>query len=184
MNVYRWRNNDVNTVDDASFRASVQAKLSAAFAFLAGDLHNSLDAYDIRFDKVAYVAGKETVTEAWGTFTWTLSTPPAGGGEGLPPMDAAVINFRTTQPGSFGRKYIGVMSENVQADGTIIGAVTGHLGQYATELLTALASGGSTFDLGAFSEKVGYVGSWLTFSAAVINSILGTQRRRRKNVGS
>lgn len=184
VNVWRWRNEGAGAVTDTDFIAACKAKLSTAWAFIANDLHDSCDPYDIRFDVVEFVAGKETVVKALGTDTWILSTPPSGTGDMLPPMDAAIVNFRSQQPGSFGRKYIGVMTEGVQSQGLLTGPAITRLGQFSTELLTALAAGGMNFNLGAISEKVGFAGSWIEFTAAVINSIFGTQRRRRKNRGS
>lgn len=184
VNVWRWRNDGAAAVSDTDFKAAAKAKLSAAFAFIATDIHGDLDSYDIRFDVVEYVAGKETVTKALGTDTWILSTPPAASGDMLPPMDSIIVNFRSAQPGSFGRKYVGGISENATAGGVIAAATITRLGQFAAELLTGIAAGGQTFNIGAISEKVGYAGNWIQFISSVINNVLGTQRRRRKNVGT
>lgn len=184
VNVYRWRNDGAAAVSDTDFIAACKAKLSTAWALIATDIHDSLDPYDIRFDVVEYIAGKEVVTKALGTDSWVLSTPPSGAGDMMPPMDAAVVNFRSNQPGSFGRKYIGPYYEGSHANGSLMSAGLTRLGQWATEILTAIAAGGQNFGVGAISEKVGYAGNWIGFTAAIVNSILGTQRRRRKNVGS
>lgn len=184
VNVYRWRNDGASAVTDTDFKAAAKAKLSTAWAFITNDVANTCTPFDIRFDKVQWVGASEVVTEALGTDSWVLSTPPSGSGEMLTPMDAVIINFRTTLPGSFGRKYIGAVLESAQSAGTLIAATVTRMGQFSAELLTALNAGGMTFSFGALSAKVGFTGQWVPYTAAVINALMGTQRRRRKNSGS
>lgn len=184
VNVWRWRNEGASAVADTDFITACKAKLSAAWANIAQDISNTLDPFDIRFDIVGYIGGKEVVTTALGTDSWILSTPPQGTGDMLPPMDAAIVNFRTAQPGSYGRKYIGGIIEGVASNGDVVASGVGRLTSFASELLTAIAAGGQTFALGTISEKVGFAGNFIGFTAAVINSLIGTQRRRRKNRGS
>lgn len=184
VNVWRWQNSGASPVTDTDFIAAAKAKLSTAWAIITSDIHSGVDPYDIRFDVVDFVAGKETVVKALGTDSWILSTPPSGSGDMLPPMDAGLINFRSASPGSFGRKYVGGLLEGSQADGSLTSAAVTRFGNFAAEMLTALAAGGMTFNLGALSSKVGFAGNWIDFTAAVINAVLGTQRRRRKNRGS
>jgi len=184
INVWRWRNDGAAAVTDTDFIAACKAKLSAAFAFVSIDLSNRLDSFDIRFDVVAFIGGKEVVVKALGTDTWTLSTPPGAATDMLPATDAVIMNFRTATPGSYGRKFLAGLCENSWGGGVVVSAAIGRFGQMATELLTALAAGGQNFSLGAISEKVGIAGEWVEFISAVINTIPGNQRRRRRNVGS
>lgn len=184
VNVYHWRNEGAGSVSDTDFIAAAKAKMSAAWAFMSSSFNINLDPYDIRFDVVDFVGGQEVVTKALGTESWILSTPPAANTDMLPSMDAAIVNFRTSQPGSFGRKYLGGLVEGTNVNGTLQSAIMTQLGQYATELLTALAAGGNSFAIGALSRKTGFAGTWIPYTAAVINSVIGTQRRRRRGAGS
>ena len=183
VNVWHWRNDGASPVTQVDFIAACKAKMSAAWTFVASSFHVNLDPYDIRFDVAEFSGGKEIATKALGTDTWTLSAPPMQATDMLPSMDAALINFRSAQPGSFGRKYLGALVEGTNVNGTLQSAIMTQLGQFATEMLTALAAGGMSFNIGAISRKAGFAGTWIQFTAAVINSVIGTQRRRRRGVG-
>lgn len=169
----------------AELNTGVQAWLSTAFANVASDLGADNDPFDIRYDVVEYVGGRIVVTRPLGVFTWTLTSPPVGSGEGGTPQDAAILNFRTASAGSYGRKYIGVYNEGSVAAGRLATAQVGRLADLAADLLTnVVASASLAGQLGAISQKIGAAGTWVDFTAAVVNAVLGVQRRRRINRGS
>lgn len=185
VNVFHWQTSGSGTPSDDDIMNAIEAKLSTMYAFLAPAIPSDQDPYDVRHDVVDWVGGKETVLYTLGTRSWTLTTPPSGTAEGLPQQDAAVINFRTAVPKTFGRKYVGALTESANLGGQITSAVQAYLVSYASALLTDIVVGG-TFNLkaGVLTYKVVSGGHFVDFLAAVVQSIMCTQRRRRAQRGS
>jgi hypothetical protein len=185
VNVFHWFAVSGSTGDsDEDVMDGIDTKLSDAYANVAANMTSMLDPYDIRYDLVEWSAGREVVTRALGTRTWTLTTPPSAAGDGLPTMDAAIINFRTPEPKTFGRKYLGGMVEATQNNGVMSGAILTNLAAFATELLTDIALTDLSLRAGTMSYKAISSTHFVQFLSAVVNAVLGTQRRRRLNRGS
>ncbi len=185
VNVYHWYPLAAVTVTDDDIFTAVFAKLSAMFANIASNITANVDPYDLRLDEVEFFVDHERVVRTLGTRTWTLTNPPVGAGDGLPSMDAAIVNFRSVLPGTYGRKYLGSIIEGNQAEGTLTGACVTAITSWATSYLAYLTLGAVNCVPCVISAKTNDVGShFIALVSAVINSLLGTQRRRRVNRGS
>lgn len=185
VNVYHFSALGTGSATDADIMTAIEAQLSVMYAFIASQMPAGQDPYDIRHDIVSWVGGKETVIRTMGTRTWTLTTPPSGSTDMMPAMDGVIVNLRTTEPKTFGRKYLGALLEGGQVSGNLTSAALAQFVSYAAACLTVITSGTISLEPGVISYKVGSaVPHWAAFVAAVVNSILGTQRRRRKNRGS
>lgn len=185
VNVFHWRAGAGYSDSDADVMTDIEAALSTAFALMATYLWADLDPYDIRHDIVAWVGGKETVVRNLGTRSWVLTTPPSSSAEELPPMVSPILNFRTALPRTFGRKYLPPIMETSQNGGVMIGAILSALTSFGASLMGQITGTSGALYPGVVTYKVtGLVANWAPFIGVVINSILGTQRRRRQNRGS
>lgn len=172
-------------VDEANVMTDIRAWINNWNTNIYAAQVASLDPYELRVDLVEVTNGKETVIRNIASETWTLTNVPDAGGEGLPSMDAAIVNFRTAIPKVFGRKYIPGLSETHQANGTIIAGIVTSLAAYAADVIADYVGTYTTLKAGVISLKSSEAaGFFAPFVGYVVNSILGTQRRRRINRGS
>lgn len=185
VNVWHFRIVTAPSTDDNDVADELTTFLDTLYSNAAAAMTSKTDPYDIRFDIVAYSGGKETLVRNIRTDSWTLTTPPSSTGDGLPMMDAAVINFRTAYPKVFGRKYMGAISEGNQADGVLTGGAVTIWDALAADLIGGVAGAVGTYVTGVISPKVGPSFNYFaSFVGYVVNAVMGTQRRRRKNRGS
>lgn len=182
--VYHVRNDVDETDTDANIIAACVDWLNTAYANIATTTNNTLDPYDVRVDQVELVGGVERLVRNLGTVSWVMTSPPAATGDTVSPMDSAIINFRTNLPRVFGRKYMGGIGESHQANGILTGTATTALTNFATALLAGFTNTSVTYAMGVLSIKSTATNKFALLTAAVINSIMGTQRRRRQNRGS
>lgn len=184
VNVFHWCATVGTSEADEDVMDEIEAKLDTLYSGLSTVLPDTMVPYDVRHDVVDWLVGKETVLRVLGTRAWTLTTPPADGGEVMPQQDALVVNMRTTLPKTFGRKYIGPISEVRQQDGTASGTILAALGTFITELLTNIVMTNLTLDSGVLTYKEGDVGHFAAFISGVVNSIFATLKSRRIKKGS
>jgi len=186
VNVYHWRADGAGApFTDSEIKTAIEGKLSEMYAYISPMMMAITDPYDIRYDIVEWSNNKETVVRTLGTDTWTLTTPPSGSGESLPQMDAGVINLRTLTPKTFGRKYLGPISEGHGASGSLTSIAVGLLADYAAALLSTITFGApGTLSPGIMSYKEIAGINFKQITAAVVNAVIGSQRRRRINRGS
>lgn len=170
-----------DTSDDDCFD-DIEAFMDTLWSGINASLPNGMDPYDIRIDEVEMAGGVEHVVRTLGTRTWTLTTPPSSAGEYLPPMDAAIINFRTLIPKVFGRKYIGILTEAAATSGVLSGVSLTNMLTFATAIVNGFNGTTLTYKFGVMTNK-DVVNGFTELTAAVVNTILGTQRRRRQGRG-
>jgi len=184
VNVYHWKASSGTDISDDAAMDAIDAKLSEAWAAIANAVPAAQDPYDIRYDVVEWSGGAEHVVRTLGTRSWVLTTPPSNSGEALPSQDCGIVNFRTAIPRTFGRKYIGALMEGNQAAGTLTGTTLTQLAAFAAAILDAIFEDPMTLVPGTMTNDPSASGNWATFVAAVVNAVVGTQRRRRINRGS
>jgi hypothetical protein len=184
VNVWHVRNDLAETADDDTVMDAIDGYMDTIYSLLASTIRNTLEPYDIRYDLVEWSGGKETLVRTLGTRSWTLTSPPSGSGEMLTPMDAAIVNLRTALPKVFGRKYISGIGETGAGDGVVTSAVVTALTSFATAMLSGFVNGSVSYLPGVLSGKSSAANKFALFVGAVVNSVLGTQRRRRQNRGS
>jgi hypothetical protein len=172
-------------VADADVVSDIEDAIDAAYTEVASVLSSDTDPYDIRHDVVELVGGVEKVVRNISTSTWTLSAPPSTSGDTLPQQDAAILNLRTVYPRVFGRKYLGALCEASNANGVLGGTGVGKVADFAVALLGDIVGTYVTLKVGVLSPKADPVlGYFAQFVGYVVNSITGTQRRRRAQRGS
>lgn len=184
VNVYHWVAGGGLNEADADVMTDIESQLSTAYARIAQQLPNQLDPYDIRHDIVEWSNGREVVIRTLGTRTWTLTTPPASNNTPAGSQLAAVVNFRTLYPKTFGRKYIGTLSYNATSNSALSATTLTNMASFAADILAEIVMTTGSLYAGTITYKVAGGDHFATFLAAVVSLYAGVQRRRRVNTGS
>lgn len=182
QNVYHYIRDGTDPFADAFHVTAIKAILQAAYVELEDIIKSNITEQLSFVDRVEFneIVDEWRVVENIGTFTiiWT----PAGIVDSLPYQSSPYVVFKTQRPKSIGKKFLFPLSETEQA-GTIMGAgaVTA-ITAYAAEILTAILLGGDA-TLTPVIIRTG-IQTVLPLLVAVVNDVLGSQKRRRPGVGA
>ena len=182
QNVYHWIRDGTDPISDANHIAGIKAKVETAYADIVAQVPTDVVEQLCFVDRVEYneIVDEWRVVENIGTFTPTFT--PTGGTEGLPYQCAPYIYFKTIRPRTVGKKFLFPFAEATQTDTIIAAPGVAAMVAYATELLVDIVLGGdATLAIGV--PRTG-VGVWYNFLVAVVQDVLGTQRRRKPGVGA
>ena len=182
VNVYYYRAVTAISWDDTVILQQVRDHLAGAYGDLHDKLTNRADPIDVKIDQVEFVGGVETIVRNLGTIPFTMTLPPSGTGEALPPGVAALVKFLTGVGKVYGRKFVGMLLESAQSNGSILAATLANLEQYAAKILAGIESGGSLlWETGVMSKKLGAFKEFTSYDAS---TNVAYQRRRRPGTGS
>lgn len=122
----------------------------------------------------------------WDGNEWQTSTTQAYSKVGTNPSDellphqsASVLVGKSAKKRTFGRKFWPGPLESQQSDGTLAGATITALAGVAAAWLQGYTSGAVTLTPGIWTKALDIIG----FTSAIVDSIIGSQRRRKPNVG-
>lgn len=180
QNVYYYIREGTDPFSDSAIVASIKALLEGAYAELVTLVTTDVTEQLSFVDRIEWVTDKWKVTENIGTFTPTFA--PSATGDALPFMSAPFVVFKTTRPKTVGKKFLFPFDEAWQ-DATILlsGAVNAMVA-YAAEILGDVPlSPGNFLTPGVPRTRVE---AWYSFQVAVVNDIIGSQKRRRPGVGA
>lgn len=182
QNIYHVIRDGSDPISDAAHVAGIKLKLEDAYTDIAGLVVNDVVEQLSFVDRIDWNATSSQweVVENIGTFTPTFT--PTNANDGLPYQAAPYLVFKTLRPKTVGKKYLFPFAED-QQDQTILaaGAVTAMVA-YGVEILTSIPlSPGNTLTFGV--PRTG-VESWFNFLVAVVNDVIGSQKRRRPGVGA
>jgi hypothetical protein len=128
-----------------------------------------------------YQVINETQEYQLGEDDWPSLTVGSSAGEASPLQVAYLMRFPTNYLGSQGRKFIPGCNESALEDNGIVGTST------LANLATAAATIAAGFDVGAnhFHPGVNNTekGRFAGFQSAIVNDVVGSQRRRKQGVG-
>lgn len=131
--------------------------------------------------KVAWNATEQ----AWETIEYIGqylgSFAATGTGDAFPNQIAPTVTGDTNRPQSRGRKFLAGMVESVADGSDLTAAAISAISDWAADYIADVQVGQS----GVFSPGVvrAAVNEFLAFTVANVNSIVGTQRRRKPGVG-
>lgn len=164
------------------------AVLSAIEGYVE-DIYNSLSTY-IRSTLTVNLGAVnkmtwDAVNSLWetGTLVGYIAPAPTFGGSGdmLPNQVAPVMVANTTRPKSRGRKFLLGLVEAATAESDLVSAALTALGTaLAHYIADETISAGNDLIVGVLREGVN---QFLDFTDGEANSLVGTQRRRKPNVG-
>ena len=125
--------------------------------------------------------GKVTVIQPVGDIPWTTWSGGTATGDELPQGCAAVCNFPSVSPGVQGRKFLGVLVETAQANGTLSSAAQTAVGNFVTGLLNGFSYSAETFLPVLMSTKYA---AYREIVSGIVKTVVGYQRRRKPGVGA
>lgn len=182
QNIWHFIRDGTDPFSDAAHIAAIKAKLETAYAAIQVQTTTGVVEQLSFVDRVEFneIVDDWRVVENIGTFTPTFN--PSGGNEGLPYQCSPYIYFKTQRPRTVGKKFMFPFTEAQQTDTILTGSAVTALAALATEMLAGIALGGDA-TLTAGVPRTG-VQAWYNFLVAVVQDLLGTQRRRRPGVGA
>ena len=180
QNIYYYTRDGTDPFSDAIHIAAIEVAMEAAYDEIVGQTPSSVVEQLSFVDRLEWDGTKWEITENIGTFTPNFV--PVGSGDQLPFQSSPFVIFKTERPRSVGKKFLFPFTETTQNETVLVGSAVTAIAAYAAVILTPIAVGGDA-TLTAGIVRTG-VNTWLNFLTAVVNDILGTQRRRRPGVGA
>lgn len=182
QNIYHYTRDGTDPFSDAAHVAAIKADLQAAYIELEPEVHFTVTAQLSFVDRVEFneIVDEWRVVENIGTFTvvWT----PDGTGDVLPFQSSPYVVFKTQRPKSVGKKFLFPFTELFQAHTILTAPAVVDVVAYAAQVLTTINLGGDA-TLSVVIVRTG-VQTVLPLLVAVVNDVLGSQKRRRPGVGA
>lgn len=180
QNIYTYTRDGEDVVSDEDTVDFIETRVEDMYNTIIAQVKDDTVEQLSFVDQIEWDGTKWEVVENIGVFTPAFN--PNATGDALPYQSAPFLIFKTARPKTVGKKFLFPFDEAQQADSILVaGAVTAmtNFGAYA---IAAISLGGSS----TLIPGVVRTGSnhWLSFTVAVINDIIGTQRRRRPGVGA
>lgn len=182
QNVFYFVCNFDSQQTNAAVLAAIKLYVEGIYSPLSAYLHNGSSINPCQVDKIAWDAGEGK----WLTTAQVGQTTPvfslSGAGDPFPNQIAPVIRANTSRPKSYGKKFLMHFVETSAAGSDLTSAV---LTALATTLANYLAdetvSGTSVLSPGVPRTNFN---TFLEFTDGVVNSVVGTQRRRKPGIGA
>lgn len=158
--------------------AAVTAQLETAWANIESDINTVVSGQTLEVAK--YDSGNDQF-DTLHTEALPATMDGANAGELMPFQEAVVVKFFTALGRSIGKKYLfgfvadSVNSQNVEAT-FLTDAVF-----FALDLQDTVVAGGADFSPGNFNQPTQTFRPWT--GTVEVNTLLGTQDRRRRGVG-
>lgn len=182
QNVYHYIRDGTDPQSDASHINRIETAMEAMYgeleAFVKNDTVEQLSTVDrVEFNEIV---NEWRVVENIGVFTTVFT--PVGAVDALPYQSSPYVVFKTQRPKSVGKKYLFPFIETAQADTILTGAAVTALVAYGVEALGHLLVGGDV-TLAPVIVRTAF-NTVLPLLVAVVNDVLGSQKRRRPGVGA
>jgi len=180
QNIYYFMRTGVDTITNATLTTTIKARIEAMYATIAGQTKSDTVEQLSFVDKIEWSGTQWLVTENVGTFTPVFT--PTQVGDALPYNCAPFIVFKTSRPKTVGRKFLFPFDEAWQANSILVGGALTAMAAFGALAITSLPLGGAN----AMTPGVVRTGTaeFFAFQVAVVNDVIGTQRKRRPGVGA
>lgn len=182
QNIFHMIRDGTDVYSDEDHVDAIKGRMQTMYATLVGQVLDDVVEQLSFVDRIEFneITDQWEVVENIGTFTPTFS--PTNVDDGLPYQDAPFIVFKTQRPKSVGKKFLFPFAENQQESGILTGTAVTQMVAFGVQVLAAIVLGGdATLTMGIVRTGVQ---TWLTFLVAVVNDLIGSQKRRRPGVGA
>ena len=182
QNIYHMIRDGTDAYSDAVHVSAIQVKIEAMYNTIVAHVRNDVVEQLSFVDRIEFneITDQWEVVENIGTFTPAFN--PANVGEGLPYQSAPFLVFKTQRPKSVGKKFLFPFGETSQDETILTGAAVAAMVAFGVSVLNALVVGGdATLTMGIVRTGIQ---TWLNFLVAVVNDVIGSQKRRRPGVGA
>lgn len=175
VSVYQLRKTDSGPTDDADVVDDLVTIMELIYNIFLAAQTALLIYRDIRIKNV-------TQDVLMGVHPWPTITAGVATGGAMPPGNAALVSFDTGKPRVVLRKFLGgLVSTDLDADGTLDTAVVAALLVFGATLVAPLVQTNGTYEYGYLSPKTL---QWETPISVVVTDITAYQRRRKQGRGS
>lgn len=182
QNVYYWKAVFTGPQTNSAVKAAVKQYVEDMYTPVLGTVVNSVTMNPCEVDKIAWdpTEGIWKVTEQIGSTLPSLTF--TNGGEQAPNQVAPIVRANTDRPKTYGKKFLIAFGESALVGSDLTTAV---LTALATTLAHYLAdetvAGADVLSPGVPRKGVN---DFREFTDGVVNSVVGTQRRRKPGVGA
>lgn len=182
QNIYHMIRDGSDPFSDSVHVAAIKVQIQTMYSRLVAQV------LDTVVEKLSFVDRVEfnEITDQWEVVenigTFTPAFVPTNTGEGLPYQSAPYIIFKTQRPKSVGKKFLFPFAEDQQDETILTATAVTQMASFAIDLLAGIALGGdATLTMGITRAGIGV---FLNFLVAVVNDVIGSQKRRRPGVGA
>lgn len=162
---------------DTELLTALDSLLVTALAYIAGNIFSGVDVDEARVTGMVWTAGEWVVDRLVGSIVPTFT--PTDANHMLPHAVAGVITLPTAHPRRRGRVFIPGLTENQQVASDLEpGAVTS-LTSFASALTTVMTPGSANVSY----HVLGSDGLARPATTYVVNSLVGSQRKRKPGIG-
>ena len=182
QNIFHYVRDGTDPYSDAVHIAAIKAEIEAVYATIDDLVRNDVTEQLSFVDRVEFneIVDEWRVVENIGTFTPDFT--PTEAGEGLPYMSAPYIIFKTQRPRSVGKKFLFPFSEGQQDETILVGGAVTAMAAFGAAVLSGISLGGDA-TLTACIVRTG-IQTVLNLLVAIVNDVIGSQKRRRPGVGA
>jgi hypothetical protein len=182
QNVFYYLASFAAVQSDAAVLAAIIGNIEDIYAEIVSDVSSTVAVNPTEVSEIAWDSGtgKWEVVRAVGTDTPTIVF--TGAGDVLPNQNAMVIVANTTRPKSRGRKFFFAIPEGIQDEGDLESTAVADLVDAGADWIndTTISAGNDLVPgVPRTNNDV-----FLEFTMAIVNSIIGSQRRRKPGVGA
>lgn len=180
QNIYSYIRSGVDVVSDPDTVVAIKTRMEAMYDELVSETTADVTERLSFVDQVEWVVDEWKVVANVGVFT--PSFVPVAAGDALPYQCAPFLIFKTSRPKSVGKKFLFPFDEAFQADSILTAPAIASMVSYGVLAIANVSLGGDAIlTPGIFRTGVH---QWLSFDTAVVNDVIGSQKRRRPGVGA
>lgn len=182
QNIYHWIRDGTDPVNDATHLSNIELKIETAYDELDALVKDDVTPQLCFVDRVEFneITNQWEVVENIGTFSPAFN--PSDVGDSLPYQSSPYVVFKTQRPKSVGKKFLFPLGESQQDSTIMVGGAVTAITAYAALILAAIPLGGDA-TLGPVIVRTAF-NTVLPLLVAVVNDVLGSQKRRRPGVGA
>lgn len=182
QNVYHYIRDGTDVFGDAAHVSAIENAMDIIYDTLVAQVKDDTVEQLSFVDRVAWDEGEGLwkVVENIGTFT--VLFVPTSTDDALPYQSSPYVIFKTERPKSVGKKFLFPFVEATQDSTILTGAAVTAMVAYGAAALTTRSLGGDA-TLAPVIVRTG-VETVLRLLVAVVNDVIGSQKRRRPGVGA
>lgn len=179
QNVYHHKRFGVAIYTDQEHVNFIETWAESLYGTLVAYNRDNIEGGLCQVDKIEWDTDEWVIVENVGTFV--LGWSPIGGATNLPNQVSPFVVFKTNRPKTVGRKFLFPMTEEAYAGGRLVTLALEDMADYADIAVNNITMAALNYLIPGV-PRTG-VNSWQEFFVAVVNDLVGTQRRRREGVG-
>lgn len=182
QNIYHYVRDGTDPYSDAAHVTAIANRMSAIYATLVAQVKSDTVEKLSFVDRIEFneIVDEWRVVENIGTFTPTFV--PTGVVDALPYQSSPYLIFKTNRPKTVGKKFLFPFIETAQASTVLESAAVTAMVAYGVQVLIGPTLGGDA-TLTACVVRTG-IQAVHNLLVAVVNDIIGSQKRRRPGVGA